>query len=450
MYWINAFLYVFLTTNPNFIQRLGDIEIIKMILRTIVSFGNLFTLPQASKNLDGDIVKKLFYAFAITIPLFAIVTLLLSSADQVFSDLIKNIGETIVPDMTILNIFSFIFACILTFIGLSYVIGLIKYSNKNIIRVITDARYHADLIIPSIISYSLNIVYLAFVYIQFKYLFGGSEYAASQGIIYSEYAIKGFWEMIIVCFINFVILYFLIGKFSLSTNKAKSIMLPSYILMIVSSAIMVYSSHVRLSVYENGYGFSIDRLIPHSFLVFMAMVLILMAVVLAFKDNMRNKLLLLGIFILVNIFVAGFAIFPMEKFIVRQNISRAAENKDLDKKYLVVDLGLEGFNEVLTQVKQGKLEKELLMSDYIENLIREDLDSKYAIPIHEDIYNYERSFESDREYSVLYYKTERLDKIKNAKWQSWNIEYTNFKNLSEEMLNNKDLCLNKKITCDML
>lgn len=453
MYWLNVIPYLFLSTVPNFLQRVSDMEILKMFGRLIISFGNIFNIPQSSKKMEGELVKKIIIAFAVTIPMITIVTLLLASADKIFSDMIKNISDVIIPDISLVNVFSFILALIISYLGISYVLGLIRYSNLKIVRTINDFKNHTDLIIPSILTYSLNIIYLLFVYVQFKYLFGGHEYAASADIVYSEYAIKGFWEMIVVCMINFGILYFLIGKFSLTSKKAKGLMIPSYLLTVFSSLVMVYSSHARLALYESGYGFSVDRLIPHSFLVFIIMILGLLTATLAFKDNFRTKILILGTFMITNIFIAGFTIFPMEKFIVRQNINRANHGKELDEKYLIMDLGLEGFNEVLSQIEKGNLEKELLMRIHTEGLIRVELDKKYGeenLSNGEYVFYDDRSYISDQEYTKLNSKITRNQKYKNHNWQSWNIEYAQFKTKSKEMLGNKRLCENAELTCNMI
>ncbi len=227
MYWINAFLYIFLTTNPGFLKKVDDLEVIKMLGRAFISLGNIFSLPQQSKKIKGKLAIKILIGLSITLPALTIVTLLLASADKIFSNFIISVKNAIIPDLTLVNFFSFVLALIFTFVAVSYVIGFIKYSNRNILRVAGKSLNFMDQIIPAIITYSLNVIYLAFVYIQFRYLFGGHDYAASQGIVYSEYAIKGFWEMIVVCFINFGILYLLISKFSLSKVKSKILLLPS-------------------------------------------------------------------------------------------------------------------------------------------------------------------------------------------------------------------------------
>lgn len=409
LYWINTFLYVFLTTNPNFLKTVTDFEIAKMLGRALISIGNIFVLPLPSKKIEGTLAKKIIIALGITFPIITIVTLLLASADEVFSNFLNNLKDIIIPNLEIPNIMGFILALALTFLAVSYVRGFIDYANKRIVRTITENFKFTDLIIPTIITYSLNIVYLVFAFIQFRYLFGGQEFAISQGIVYSEYAIKGFWEMMAVCFINFGILYLLVSYFSLNTKQSKALLLPSYVVMILSSLVMIYSSHSRLSLYESGYGFTIDRVIPHAFLIFILAIFILQGITLLYRDNLRNKLLILGTFVIANLFIAGFTIFPMEKFIVRQNIARAEQGKELDKSYLLTELDLEGYNEILEQIKAGKLEKELLQNDYALRIIQEETGATSSI-----------------EYDVFQSKIRSYEQIKESKWQSWNLEYSKY------------------------
>lgn len=432
MYWINSFLYVFLSINPKFFSRIDDIEIFKMLGRALISFGNIFSIPQTGKKIERKLLWKLIIAILITFPMLTIVTLLLASADKIFSNFINYIKNAIIPDLTVVSFFSFILALFLTFITVSYVFGFIKYSNKKIVRVIGKSINFFDLIIPSIITYSLNLIYLAFVYIQFRYLFGGHEYAVSQGIVYSEYAIKGFGEMIVVCFINFGILYLLISKFSLSSIKSKLLLIPSYAFMLLSSLIMVFSSHSRLSLYESGYGFTIDRIIPHAFLIFILLVFVLLAFVLMFKESYKNKLLIIGTFFITNIFIAGFAIFPMEKFIVRQNLARVSEGKEFDAKYLLTNLGLEGFNEVLFQIQAGKLDKDMLEWEFTKNIMQKEYDTLEPWEFYEF------------EYKINGYK-----KINQSKWQSWNLEYESYKDSVKKLKNDK-YCRMNEVRCGLI
>ncbi|MBI4734169.1 MAG: DUF4173 domain-containing protein, partial [Rubrobacteridae bacterium] len=60
----------------------------------------------------------------------------------------------------------------------------------------------------SIILGSICLVSLAFVYLQFAYLFNGSASISAQGFTYAEYAHRGFFELLIASLFSFIILCF--------------------------------------------------------------------------------------------------------------------------------------------------------------------------------------------------------------------------------------------------
>ena len=122
----------------------------------------------------------------------------------------------------------------------------------------------------------------------------------------------------------------------------------------------------------------------------------------------------------------------MEKFIVRQNLARASEGKEFDVKYLLTDLGLEGFNEILTQIRGGNLDKEILGKEYMRNLMNAEFDDVGEI----NFYLFEQ-------------KIQAYKKINESRWQSWNLEYEEYKR-NVEILNGSEYCLSKKQDCDLL
>ncbi len=50
--------------------------------------------------------------------------------------------------------------------------------------------------------FSINALFVVFVVIQFAALFGGEEFLRSQGLTYSEYARRGFFELLAVSLIT--------------------------------------------------------------------------------------------------------------------------------------------------------------------------------------------------------------------------------------------------------
>jgi hypothetical protein len=209
-----------------------------------------------------------------------------------------------------------------------------------------------DVIIPGFLVYSLNIIYLGFVIVQFGYLFGGESYTKQYGVVFSEYAIKGFWEMFTVIIINFVVLYFVQTKFSLKENMNKIFLIPAYIFTALASIVMVISSYSRIMVYVSGYGFTRDRLTPLLFLVFAMMMLIMFLINNFVSDDNRKKFLKLATVAIVLSFMSGFTFFSMDKFIVDENLK---SHPSVTYEYLIGNTNAEGKISLLDYRASGKV-----------------------------------------------------------------------------------------------
>ena len=81
---------------------------------------------------------------------------------------------------------------------------IVKTENKIKIPE-TNTNKTIDIIIFSTILFSINIIFLLFTLIQFRYLFSFSD-ILPLGFTYSEYARRGFLELISVTIINIIIL----------------------------------------------------------------------------------------------------------------------------------------------------------------------------------------------------------------------------------------------------
>lgn len=223
------------------------------------------------------IITKIFVGLIVAIPLILIIISLLSSADQIFNNLISKIPFLFKN----VNFNEFIFRSLLViFITLSffsYTWSLIhnKLSNINIIseKLATPKRI-LDSIITATILTSINIIYLAFTIIQFAYLFGMLSYGLPKELTYAEYARRGFFELVVITLIN---LFILIMNINFSKKEGKIMWLMQNILntlLIAFTLIILISAHLRMSLYEEVYGYSYLRVLTHSFMVFIFTLLI--------------------------------------------------------------------------------------------------------------------------------------------------------------------------------
>ncbi|MBD3362237.1 DUF4173 domain-containing protein [Candidatus Dojkabacteria bacterium] len=430
-------LYFILSANPNYFRKFSGLEFLELIKASTV-FGAIFKAPlyifkqeKIQRNAKSWLPKVLIGIF-VTLPIIFIVLLLLSSADPIFSDYVRDFIDLVVPDLRLSTFFKIPFSILVGFLIWSYFTGFIHSKRMRVSKVniaILD-KISVDLIIPSILFIALNFIYLVFVIVQFQYLFGGENFIRNQGLIYSEYAIKGFWEMIIVTLINYCLLYVAQTRFSLKARKSKLILAPLYIFTIFSSLVMIFSSHSRIALYEQVYGFTVDRLIPHAFLIFEVLIMFLLGINIFFKDDLRRKVLNIGTFLITIVFLVGFTQFSMEKTIVKNNIEKFYEeqfegdSKELDLEYIVEDLGLEGSIALLNYMNSKEFEylmdseQKYIVDDCpysgvkFENCIRKYIKESIAVDI-----------------------VKFRSKEQNQNWQSWNLQYALAKDKFEEVFN---------------
>jgi hypothetical protein len=202
----------------------------------------------------------------------------------------------------------------------------------------------------------INVVYVLFVTVQFSYLFGAWDGILPQNSTYADYARSGFFELILVTAINFAILLLSL----LALGKAKAglqifIRILLYIL-VLCSIVMLYSAYSRLALYEEAYGYTEIRFLVHSFMIFLALLLVLASVRISRKDFPLVKwYIVLGLlsYVIMNYL-------EMDRIIAAQNIARYEASGDLDTDYLT-GLSWEAVPKLIAFSKQehGLLDKNL-------------------------------------------------------------------------------------------
>ncbi|HEX3030202.1 MAG TPA: DUF4173 domain-containing protein [Clostridia bacterium] len=280
-------------------------------------------------------VIRVVIGLSISIPLVLIVTLLLSSADQVFSSFIDqvtgvfinvhiNIGEFIVRAGLVIII------CIVSF---SYLWGLInpKYPGfYNLQNNKTSSKGIWDPVVILTILISINMIYVLFTVIQFSYLFGSLGNSLPHKLTYAEYARKGFFELIVVTLIN---LGFLLVNINLTKkggpvlSKALNILNS---LLIACTAIMLFSAHFRMSMYEETYGYTYLRLLTHAFMAFIAVLLLIALFKLWYEKTPLVKAYIIAA--LLSYMVVNYI--NIDALIAQNNINRYHKTHKIDTSYL--------------------------------------------------------------------------------------------------------------------
>lgn len=164
----------------------------------------------------------------------------------------------------------------------------------------------------------VNILFAAFVALQFVYLFGGASNISIDGYTYAEYARRGFFEMVLVAVLALGMILFLNIATKRNIKRQANVFNALSTLMLVFVTVMLVSAHQRLQLYEMMYGFTLLRLQSHTFILWLALGIVWVIFIL-WRHPQRAAI---GLFICLLGFVAHLNIMNPDALIVRHNVAR--------------------------------------------------------------------------------------------------------------------------------
>ncbi|OGM87684.1 hypothetical protein A2614_00315 [Candidatus Woesebacteria bacterium RIFOXYD1_FULL_40_21] len=232
----------------------------------IGKFVGSFFYKSANK-VEGEKVNLYVVGILISAPVIVILVILLSSADPVFADLIKELFKfdfPKIPEWIVARVF-----LSSVFLFLSAPFAFLHIQDR--FRTPFSKGELVGFSIPaSILVSSVALVLGAFIVIQFQYLF--TNVAETQLIkhgirTYSEYVRKGFLELIFVS-----VIVYLISGLAMVTQRARefsSNLKKLNILLLSETLIFIFSILRRVYLYQSFHGFTRVRIYGIAFLLFM-------------------------------------------------------------------------------------------------------------------------------------------------------------------------------------
>lgn len=179
----------------------------------------------------------------------------------------------------------------------------------------------------------VELLFGAFLMVQFFYLFGGQQYVwgIPENLTYAEYARRGFGELTLVSLLSFLLLYGL-EKFNkrATLKQERAFQILSGILTLEVFVIM-FSAWQRLSLYIDAYGFTFMRLLALFLLVWIFVVFLLFLARVVLRKS--EGTFLASLFWLTLAWWIAFNWLNPDAFAVRKNIERYGEGKKFDIEY---------------------------------------------------------------------------------------------------------------------
>lgn len=221
-------------------------------------------------------------------------------------------------------IFSYIF------VGILYKFSDLEKTNN---QTLSQRNRPLGFIESATIMILVEILFLAFIAVQFFYLFGGKNYVwgLNEYITYAEYAKSGFNELILVSIFSFALIYALDGFGKKETPNEKKVFKLLSAALVFEIAIILFSAFKRLLLYVDGYGLTFERFLVFSFMiwVFFAFLLFLNKIIREYK----NTIFIFSVFAMTLAVWLGINVLNPDKFIAKVNIQRFVEGKKLDTFY---------------------------------------------------------------------------------------------------------------------
>lgn len=275
----------------------------------------------------------------IALPLVAIFAALLSSADAVFGQRLDEFIELFKLEKFPEYIFRLIYIFV---IGYAFAGAILHASSESKDEKLAGKEKPVippflGFVESSIVLGSVAALFASFVVIQFQYFFGGQTNINVEGFTYSEYARRGFGELVAVAFFALLMLLTLSAVTKRETEKQRNIYSGLGITLVVFLLVMLVSAYQRLGLYEAAYGFSRLRAYTHVFLVWVGLLLVATIVLEILR---KERMFALAMLIASFGFAISLPILNVDAFIVNQNIQReiyeASNNSaDLDAQYFV-------------------------------------------------------------------------------------------------------------------
>src|SRR6185503_13629357 len=238
----------------------------------------------------GARVWPVVRGIVIALPVIAIFASLLSSADPIFANRLKDFMDVFRIDNLPEYIFRLVYILILAYLLAGTFLHAAQKSDEKVEEK-TWVSAFLGFTESTIVLGSVVLLFIAFVVIQFQYFFGGRANIGIEGYTYSEYAVKGFGELVTVAFFSLLLLLGL-GAITRRENENQrrtfSIRGGGLVGLVI---VMLITAFQRLGLYEAAYGFSRLRTYTHIFMIWLG--LLLVAVVI-FEVLRRERLIGLG------------------------------------------------------------------------------------------------------------------------------------------------------------
>ena len=272
-------------------------------------------------------IRKILLGLIIAAPVVIIITFLFSGADAVFGKAISNIFDFTNVAENIYRIIRDVFVGVF-FIASGWTIYT-RISENRKAKIGSSSNAGDKTIITTFLAV-LNLLFLVFIAFQAAAFFGGEKFVQAQGISYADYARQGFFQLLAVAGIVFVIMIAVYRWTHLREWGSRMLGMA----LIVETGVIIVSAIRRLALYIDTYGLTLSRYWA------MVVIIIIAAVLATLLGGALAKIKYETI--IRSVFIGLLVIFPLlllvnvNGYIVKFNFDRFASGQtdQFDEPYL--------------------------------------------------------------------------------------------------------------------
>lgn len=321
---------------------LGYLRLLGSMLVRPLGFSAEVRKDQPSRSeRRGSHVWSVIRGIVIALPVIAVFASLLSAADPIFEERF----DAFIKVFNIENLPEYIFRLVYILVAAYALAGTYLHAAQR-----SDEPLNEKSLVPSFLGFteaaivlgSVAALFAVFVVIQFQYFFGGQANIAVEGYTYSEYARRGFGELVAVAFFSLLLLLGLGAITRRETDGQRRTFSTLGVILLGLVIVMLVSAFQRLALYEFAYGFSRLRTYTHVFMIWLGL---LLAAVVVLEVLRRERAIGLTMVLALLGFVVSLGVLNVDAFIVRQNVQREVrglgeeaplqEHPELDAQYFL-------------------------------------------------------------------------------------------------------------------
>lgn len=348
--------------NWGFQTHLKNLFVLMII--SIASIGTAFSHSHRYLKTESSGKRKKILAVVLGLGL-AFLTLLIVLPLLIYSDKVfEKYFMAFFKYISLANIAGIVFTFLYSAICLyAFFVAVLK---NNLAGPKTANSKKADAIIGISFTAVLAIIYIIYSAIQILFLFLRWESGLPQDVTYSQYARAGFWQLLVVSLINFILVLICIQVFR--ENKVLKVLL---LIISLCTCIMTASAVYRMLLYVNAYHLTFLRVLV---LWFLAVLTLIMGGVIINICKVNFHL-----FQYIMLVVAcGYLLFSFARvdwIIANYNIEHIEIMSERDVYYLVDHLSLDAAPAILkldpARAGEDKYYIEEVMNGYIKSIKRQ-------------------------------------------------------------------------------